>query len=169
MARSGRPRKHSPIADEIRQAIEYSKTEEALALIEQAEVDVLDGEGQTPLIHAAFAGKSEIVSAALAAGANINHQDRNGWTPLHFAVQEKRRELVEYLLAHGAAVGLKDVYGNTPLWRAAFDARGDYTLVRLLVSHNADPNSKNNAGRSPLDLATQVGDSALVAVLKNSG
>ena len=98
MARPGRPRKHSPVADEIRQAIEYSTIKETLGLIRKAKVDITDGEGRTPLIHAVFAGKNEIVSATLADGANINHQDRNGWTPLHFAVQEKRRELAEYLL-----------------------------------------------------------------------
>jgi len=142
--------------------------EEALSLIRKGDVDILDGEGRTPLIHAVFAGKNEIVSATLAAGANINHQDRNGWTPLHFAVQEKRRELVEYLLAHGALTDLKDGYGNTALWRATFDAQGDYGLVRLLVSHNADPNSKNNSGVSPLDFAIQVADGTLIAILKSS-
>jgi len=140
-----------------------------LALINPAEVDVLDGEGRTPLIHAVICGKMEIVSATLAGGANLGHQDRNGWTSLHFAVQEKRPELVEYLLARGAITELKDVYGNTPLWRATFDARGEYSLVRLLVAYKADPNSKNNSGKSPLDFATDIADDALVSILKNSG
>ena len=167
MARPGRPRNHAPIADEIRQAISYSKTEDALALIKHAEIDVLDGDGRTPLIHAAFEGKMEIVAAVLSNGANINHQDRNGWSALHFAVQERRLEAVEYLLAHGASVNLKDAYGNTPLWRATFDSRGTYDLVRLLVSHKSDPNSKNNAGNSPLDFAANIGDNTLVEILKS--
>ena len=109
----------------------------------------------------------EIAAAILSNGGNINHQDRNGWSALHFAVQEKHLEAVKYLLAQGAEVDLKDTYGNTPLWRAAFDSKGAYDFVHLLVAHKADPNSKNNAGRSPLDFAIQIADNALITILKN--
>jgi ankyrin repeat protein len=110
---------------------------------------------------------SKVVSWLLTNGANINHQDRNGWSALHFAVQERNSEVAEYLLHHGASVHLQDSYGNTPLWRAAFDARGSYGLVRLLLSHKADPNLKNKVNRSPMDFAVQIGDDALVTILKN--
>ena len=167
MAQSGRPRQHSPTADVIRQAILYSTSEEAMALIRESDVDILDGEARTPLIHAARYGKMEIVSYVLSARANINHQDRNGSSALHFAVQERHLKIVEYLLAQGAAVDAKEEHGNTPLWRAVFDARGTYDLVRLLVSYKADPSSKNNSGNSPLDFATQIEDKTLIAILKN--
>jgi uncharacterized protein len=167
MARPGRPRKHDVAADQIRLAIDCSIEDEAICLIAKGDVDILDGDARTPLIHAAFNGKMRIVSWLLINGANINHQDRNGWSALHFAVQEKNFEMVEYLLLHGASVQLRDVYGNTPLWRATFDARGAYDLVRLLLSHKADPNLKNEANRSPLDIAVQIGDDALATILKN--
>ena len=167
MARAGRLRKHDPAAGEIRQAIDYSSEENAIALIPDDDVDILDGDARTPLIHAIFKGKEKIVSWLLAKGANINHQDRNGWSALHFAVQEKRFEMVEYLLQHGASVHLRNVYGNTPLWHATFDSRGSYDLVRSLLSHKADPNSKNAANRSPLDLAVQIGNVDLATILRN--
>ena len=103
----------------------------------------------------------------ISAWADINHQDRNGWTALHFAIQEKRIELTKSLLEQEAAVDLKDSYGNTPLWRATFDARGEYELVKLLISHDADPHSKNTSGRSPLDFASQIKDNELIEILKN--
>ncbi len=167
MARPGRPRKHDPIADVIRQAIDYATTSDAIALIENSDIDVLDGESRTPLIHAALAGNVELLSWLIAHGADINHQDRNGWSALHFAVQERHIDGVNCLLTKGAAIDPKDAYGNTPLWRAAFDARGHYELVRLLAAHGADPHSKNNSDRSPLDFAEQVGDQQLVAALKD--
>lgn len=167
MARPGRPRKHDPVADEIRQAIEYSPEDEAIGLIPKENVDILDGEGRTPLIHAAFKGKKRIVSWLLINGANIDHQDRNGWSALHFAVQERNVEMVKHLLERRASVHLRDLYGNTALWRATFDATGTYDLVRLLLSHKADPNQKNEAKRSPLDLAVQIGDDCLATILRN--
>jgi hypothetical protein len=36
----------------------------------------------------------------------------------------------------------------------------------MLLTHGADPNRKNNAKRSPLDFATQIGDKALEVILK---
>jgi len=167
MARPGRPRNHDPAAELIRQAIDYSSAEEAIALIEKGGVDILDGEARTPLINAVLKGKKMVVSWLIRHDANINHQDRNGWSALHFAVQEKNTEMAEHLLQYGASANLQDAYGNTPLWRAAFEARGSYDIVRLLLSHKADPNLKNKANRSPMDFAVQIGDDALIQILKN--
>ena len=166
MARSGRPRKHDSCADDIRHAIAYATTSEAIDLIGKGIVDILDGEARTPLIHAVAAGKVELLSWLIEHGADIKHQDRNGWSALHFAVQEKQIDCVNFLLKNGATIDPRDTYGNTPLWRAAFDPCRIYDLVRILISHGANPNAKNNADRSPLDFAAQIGDHQLVAALK---
>ncbi len=167
MARPGRPRKHDPAADTVERAITCSTTDEAIELIEGADVNILDGDARTPLIHAVSRGKRDIFVWLVSHGAEINHQDRNGWTALHFAVQEKQIEMARSLLEHGAEVNLKDSYGNSPLWRATFDSRGDYELVKLLLSHGADPRSKNTSDRSPLDFASQIKDKSLIAILEN--
>jgi len=166
MARPGRPRNHDASAELIRQAIDYSSDEEAITLIEKGDINILDGEARTPLINAALKGKKMIVSWLIEHDADINHQDRNGWSALHFAVQEQNTEVAEYLLQHGASTNLQDAYGNTPLWRATFQARGSYGMVRLLLSHKADPDLKNKASRSPMDFAVQIGDDALIQILK---
>lgn len=167
MARSGQPRKHDSRTDEIRQAIAHATASEAIRLIENGDVNVLDGESRTPLIHTAVAGKVELLSWLIEHGADIDHQDRNGLSALHYAVQEKHIEAVRTLLTNSAAIDSKDMHGNTPLWRATFGARGNYDLVRLLVHHGANPHSKNKSDRSPLDFAEQIGDEHLIAVLKN--
>jgi ankyrin repeat protein len=166
MARPGRPRKYDPIANEISRAISSGKTRAAIALIQKSEIDLLDGDARTPLVHAALSGNFDALSWLIQEGANINHQDRNGWSALHFAVQEKHADAIRCLLENGAAVDIKDIHGNTPLSRAAYDARSDYELVRLLISHGADPKSKNRAGRSPVDLALMIDDKQLIAILK---
>lgn len=167
MAFPGRPRAHDPIADEIRKTINATTSpDEVIHLIEQGGVDVLDGEARTPLIRSACAGNKKLVAWLLSKSANVNHQDRNGWAALYFAVQEKHLDVVLYLLESGASIDCKDTYGNTPLWRATFDARGQYDLVKLLMARGANPNSKNNADRSPVDFAIQIKDSELLKILQ---
>ncbi len=56
MARPGRPRKHDPKADAIRQAITYDTTDEAVFLLEQTDINITDGEVRTPLMYAALKG-----------------------------------------------------------------------------------------------------------------
>jgi ankyrin repeat protein len=165
MARPGRSRKHGLSADTIRQAI-TDDTDAAIALLEDIGIDSLDGDARTPLMWAAVENKHEVLSWLLAQGAAVDAQDNNGHTALHFAVQENNPEIVLALLSHGACVDAKDIHGNTPLWRAAFNAHEDYRLVKILVSHGADPNLRNNSGYSPLDLASQFGDEQLLTVLK---
>jgi ankyrin repeat protein len=145
--------------------IKYSTAAEAIALIEQAGINLLDGEARTPLIHSAISGKMEILSWLLANGADIDHQDRDGRTALHYAVSVKRVDMVTELLERGADVHLSDVHGNAPLWRAVFDAKGKYDLVELLLSHKANPNSKNRSNASPLDFAHRIGDDRLASLL----
>ena len=62
MAHSRQPRQHASLADEVRQAIAYATASEAIRLIENGAIDVLDGEFRTPLFHAAIAGKVDVLS-----------------------------------------------------------------------------------------------------------
>ncbi|MBL8824166.1 MAG: ankyrin repeat domain-containing protein [Planctomycetia bacterium] len=155
------------MADKIRQAIQYSSPDEAISLIQQSEVDLLDGEEQTPLIHASIHGKLDILSWLINHGAAIDHQDRNGLTALHLAIQSKQFAIASELLKHRANIALKDKFGNAPLWRAVFDARGKYDFVTLLLQNGARPEDKNNNNKSPMDLATTFGDQVLVQILQN--
>lgn len=166
MARADIPERRDAKADEIRQAITYSTPDDAISAISSTDVNIFDREGRTPIIHASIKCSIPVAEWLVANGANINHQDRNGWTALHFAVQENRQDMVGFLLKSGAAVGIRDSHGNSPLWGAVFNARGHYEIVNILLAHKADPTSKNNANRSPLDFATQIGDETLKLLLK---
>jgi uncharacterized protein len=167
MTTSGRPRDHDIRADEIRQAISQASCSDAMALVRQAGLEVLDGESRTPLCNAAIVGNLEILSWLISEGANVNHQERNGLSALHFAVQNRHPDLILCLLQSGALIDIPDRYGNSPLWRAVFDARGKYDIVSLLVSKGAKTTSRNTSGRSPLDFAKQIGDDILITMLQN--
>lgn len=165
MAFCGRPKKHDSRADDIRKAICSSKIDELMGIMNSVDLNILDGEGRTPLINSIINENFEIVQWLFTQGVDVNIQDRAGLSALHFSVQNKNLELCKSLLQKKASIDLKDTYGNTPLWKATFDARGDYNIVKVLVSKGADVNSKNNAGRSPIDFAMQIKDDDLLKIL----
>jgi ankyrin repeat protein len=153
MARPGRPRKHDPIADDIHRCIRNAEDEAAKTLIASTGIDVLDGEACTPLIWASFHHRLDLLKWLIDQGANVNHQDRHGYCSLHYVAQEKLSDIAEILLRACADTELRDVYGNTPLWTATFNARGDLSMVRLLVDYGASFENKNNAGKTVRDMA----------------
>jgi ankyrin repeat protein len=153
MVLGGRPRKHEPIADEIRSAIDSGDDNRVRSLIASCDVDVPDGEASTPLIWAAANNRQDLLHWLIAKGANVNHQTRYGYCGLHFAGQNKLAEIASILLGAGAETELRDVYGNTPLWTAGFNARGDFTVFLALLKQGASLENRNNAGRTVRDLA----------------
>jgi ankyrin repeat protein len=69
------------------------------------------------------------------------------------------------LLSRGASSAIADIYGNTPLHCAVVS--GNYPeLIEALLAGGADPNLKNELGKSPLDHATQLGRTALIELLE---
>ncbi|KAJ2371222.1 Chitin synthase, class 3, partial [Coemansia sp. RSA 2611] len=63
-------------------------------------VDLCDNTGKTPLMLAAFRGRTQAVSALLKGFSNVNIQDTSGWTALMYAAFTGRiaicRELLEF-------------------------------------------------------------------------
>ncbi|WP_433631778.1 ankyrin repeat domain-containing protein [Chryseobacterium cucumeris] len=119
------------------------------------------------LLHEAIAFKAiDIVKFLLSCKIDINHSDQNGKTPLHFSAAHNDFESTELLLGNELIeINKNDKYGNNPLWVAVFNARGYYDIVKLLKDFGADPNSKNNNNKSPLDFAKQIGDYEMIEIL----
>ena len=156
MVLSGRPRKHDPISDEIRSAIQSANDDDVRSLMASCAVDVPDGEASTPLIWAAANDRQELLRWLIAQGANVNHQNRYGYCGLHFAGQNKLAEIASILLGAGADTELRDAYGNTPLWTAGFSARGDFAVFLALLKQGASLDNRNHAGRTIRDLAQML-------------
>ncbi len=115
---------------------------------------------------------TEVMDALLRAGVDINAAE-NGIgerrTALHVAVLKGSFNVCKALLCYGPSVDAQDKYGNTPLWRAVMEYATTevmtYTktkvekkeergkIIELLLDHKSDPNKKNNAGISSLELA----------------
>jgi len=119
------------------------------------------------LLHKAAAYNSvECAIEIIKKGFDVNVVDFKGMTPLHYAAANGSVRLANILIEAGASLSISDKFGNEPLWTAVFNARGDYKIVKMFVDNGANPNHKNNAGRSPVDFARQIKDSGLIDILE---
>ena len=89
-----------------------------------ADVNVVDGDGKTPLHYVAESEDSDIIHVGaklIEKGANVDAKDHNENTPLHVTCQKANRiEIAKFLLEHEAYVEAKDSLGMNALMHAAF-------------------------------------------------
>ncbi len=134
--------------------------------IDKLDINVINEFGQSLLHEAITSKREEIALDLISRGIDVNRKDSKEQTALHFLGFHPNIKITENILENGGDLSIKDVYGNTPLWYAVFNARGNYDLVKTLLKLKPDVNSKNKAGRSPLDFANQIKDNALISLLK---
>ncbi len=118
-----------------------------------ATVNVHSNMGVTPLMIAAEKGRSSVVVALLAKGADPTARDQEGNTALMNGVD--KIETVRALLASGAVIDAKNEMGVTPLMHAI--AKGQVDVAVVLLDAGANVNARSGAGRTPLMFAVRRG------------
>lgn len=112
-------------------------------------------DGQTILFTAITVRRPDIVTAALAVGADPNHRDREGWTPLIHAASTLCDNCTSTLLAHPATqLNIATPFGWAPLLTAI--NRQHWSTVRLLLDAGADIHQANLAGLTPFKMAQMM-------------
>lgn len=135
------------------------------ANIGPSEINIIGPSGESLLLEAIAFKRTEIAMWLIEKGCNLNHQDSNGQTALHYCAAWKNSEIAEAIILAGGNVDIRDKHNNSALWTAVSNSKGKYEIVRLYMKNNPDTNTKNNYGRSPLDLATQINDPILIDCL----
>ncbi|HET6327163.1 MAG TPA: ankyrin repeat domain-containing protein [Planctomycetaceae bacterium] len=74
-----------------------------------------------------------------------------GWTLLHVVAETYESGKLEAMIRAGADINARAANGQTSLHMAA--AHGSYGGIRILLQFKANPNLKDNAGRTPVQLA----------------
>lgn len=128
-------------------------------------------ESGSGLLHYSISGgKFDIAMFLIENGIDMNQTNENGQTAVHYICNYPNIEVAKKILDCGGDIDKKDKYGNNALWTAVFNCKGRYyDMVELFMEYNPDTITKNDAGRSPLDFAIQVGNDKLIGLLnKNS-
>jgi ankyrin repeat protein len=123
-------------------------------------------QANTPLAAAVTFGYADVCQTLITAGATATLKEATGINLLHWAAITNRPALIPLLVEAGASVNAVDDFGYTPLMYAATIDFGDAQTVKALLRSGADPNKRNDDGRSPREQASYFHHSTLEAALR---
>jgi ankyrin repeat protein len=111
-----------------------------------ADVNIVNRDGDTPLLAAARIGFAEGADFLIARGAVVDRGNRRGETPLIIAVQQRNIALVRLLAARGANPDRTDnATGRSARDYAKMDSRGP-EMLRAMDAAKAAKKPENIAG-----------------------
>ena len=138
-----------------------------------ADVNLKGYQQRTPLFTAVSSGNSRGVALLLDRGANVHaRESKDGRIPLHFAAEKAgSSDVVKMLLDAGSDVHLRtptgDDGGQTALHYACKGWGEATQVIRLLVGHGADVNSRDFRQRTPLFLVGERSRESAEVLLDN--
>ncbi len=121
----------------------------------KADVTILDNDGQTSLFPAVQCNHLDVVKCLLEAGVNPDVISEQEYSCLFPAVNQDNLEMVNCLLNKAANPNIpKPSTGDSPLHSAC--TTGNLQICETLLKSNANPNSRNHIGATPLHFAKNV-------------
>ena len=118
-----------------------------------ADVNKEDLRGNTALhIACEQSGTIKTINILLDNGADINKRNRNGNTALHKTCCNNLEESTNLLIKRGADISILDQQANNVIHIACIYESVD--VMPILLEQNIDINTKNNAGKTPLIIAS---------------
>jgi ankyrin repeat protein len=135
---------------------------------EGVNLDAADAESWTALINAASQGRLDIAQFLLASGANVNATSHCGTTALSISALSGYADIMKLLIAAGANLDMQKIEdGWTPLMGTL--TFNQVETAQTLLEAGADPNIRNNDGKTALDLALADGKMAIAQLLRQAG
>lgn len=132
-----------------------------------ANLNAVARNGWTALMIAAAKGFADITRELMKNEANPNLLDVYLWSPLMRAVYEDRESVVKLLAASPRVdINHRGENGMTVLHLAT--GLGHTHLARILVHHGADKTIRDDAGRTPYDIARETNTVKLLSILRTN-
>jgi len=132
-----------------------------------ADVNIANWKGETPLILAASVNNIENVILFIEKGANMNVKEKTkGLAPLHIVLNNFNYYLAKYLCQHHADINVINNNSETPLILACtlYNKYGS----ELMIENNTDVSIKNNEGQTAKDIIERNNFNFIIG-LNNSG
>ena len=132
-----------------------------------ADPRIADGDGNTPLHHAARSSDPGVVALLRDAAAELDALNHDGLTPLGVACVAGNWRLAKFLLERGAR---PDPQGGQPvLLAAASTEEDDPAGVQLLLKHKAKVDARDAQRRGALHEAAYAGHAEIATTLLAAG
>ncbi|CAM4899204.1 unnamed protein product [Rotaria socialis] len=99
----------------------------------------------------------------------VNTIDNNSWTPLHEASAMGNIPLMELLLANNANINIQGGQEQmTVLHEAVSNENLNETVIKFLLENGADPLIKNKAGKTVLELVTELANHTISSLFEKN-
>lgn len=135
-------------------AIQNADSKTVKVLIEKADINLKDKNGNAALHLALISNKGDVFDALLAKNADVNIGGRDGktenQTPLYLAVVKQREDLVQQLLERGADPNIADSGKAVPLTESCIGAGINTSIIKMLLDKGANPNQQEENGATAL-------------------
>ena len=151
---------------ELHKAIQQNDLALVQKLATKKNINQPDEYGDYPIMNAALYSSIDIMKVLLEKGADPNAKNKDGETALMWSVQDP--EKIKLLISYDADVNLVAHSGNTALLIASV-GNNQFSTIKYLVDHGADPLAKNKKQETCLMRAALFGDTTTASYLVRSG
>ncbi|KAJ9548705.1 hypothetical protein OSB04_021248 [Centaurea solstitialis] len=154
------------LRDDVYTAAAYGDLEKLQRLVESegCSVSEPDSLGYYALQWAALNNRAAAAQYIIEHGGSVNATDLTGQTALHWSAVRGSIQAAELLLHEGAQIHAADVYGYQTTHVAAQYGQTSL-LYHIVTKWNADPDTPDNDGRTPLHWAAYKGFADCIRLL----
>jgi ankyrin repeat protein len=145
----------------------------AYLLCKEAQADIQDTFGRTPLMLACEKAPLEVVQILLVVaggkGQGLEATDDQWETPLHFAAHGGNKEVVAFLLSKGAQTSNRNENDVTPLMMACWNGHLEVAQMLFDATEGQGLEERDAHGETVLSYAASGGSTEVVAYLLSKG